>query len=398
MSQSGQPTYYTVTLEPHDRKWIFVLDLAAETPTLPLGVDSLPDYRYLSREKITDTIRYRLHSYTRYTTPPINQWSRKLTTALPRNLNPATRDLVQTWRSEGHDDQAMVQRALDYFRDQGFYYTRQPPLTPSSDAIDEFLFQTRRGFCEHFAASFVYMMRAADIPARIVTGYQGGEINPVGDYLVIRQSSAHAWAEVWLEQEGWVRVDPTSVVPLDRVEALSDATRFSSTAQAPLSERQMRWLAAAVRSFSNGWDAVNHGWNQWVLTFDAERQRELLAMLGAGRIDWRGMITLLFIIFALTFGLLGSWILWHRPQRREPAVRSYRRFCAKLARCNLPRHTAEGPRDFARRVTAARPDLGDQVAAITAVYIALRYGSAPPDDSLVRLRRAVWAFNPGRSG
>src|SRR5690606_25782031 len=134
----------------------------------------------------------------------------------PAGRHPRAVEMARSWRSQGLGDEEIVDRALRMFNEQEFYYTLQPPLAVD-DAIDQFLFETRQGFCEHYAAAFTVLMRAAGIPARVVTGYQGGTLNPVGGYVIVRQRDAHAWAEVWLGEKGWVRVDPTAAVAPNRI-------------------------------------------------------------------------------------------------------------------------------------------------------------------------------------
>jgi transglutaminase-like putative cysteine protease len=157
--------------------------------------------------------------------------------------------------------------------------------------VDEFLFTTRRGFCEHYASSFVFLMRAAGIPARVMTGYQGGELNGLGDYLIVRQSDAHAWAEVWQEPQGWVRVDPTAAVAPGRIDRGLYAAVADAEALPFLVRRDISWL----RQFALGWDSLNNAWNEWVLAYGPERQREFLSNLGFGLLDWRGMTAIMLV-------------------------------------------------------------------------------------------------------
>src|SRR5690606_32454560 len=161
------------------------------------------------------------------------------------------------------DEEDMVQQVLAMFRTQSFFYTLTPPLL-GDQPVDDFLFNTRSGFCEHYASAFTFLMRAAGIPARVVTGYQGGEVNPVGDYMIVRQSEAHAWAEAWIEGRGWVRIDPTAAVSPLRVES-GIAAAVPSTDGLPLALRSnSEWL----RQLRFTWDSFANDWNQWVLGYN----------------------------------------------------------------------------------------------------------------------------------
>ncbi|MEJ2553033.1 MAG: transglutaminase-like domain-containing protein, partial [Gammaproteobacteria bacterium] len=215
------------------------------------------------------------------------------------------------------------------------------------DFVDGFLFHTRKGFCEHYAASFTFLMRAAGIPARVVTGYQGGQLNPIGHYLIVRQRDAHAWSEVWLDDRGWMRVDPTTAVAAERIdlsidnglEAVGDAVRFDVP--------QAAWLAALWRDALFGWDALNNKWNQWVLSYGAERQADLLGWLELGGLAWQS--TAIVLLALVGTALVGIMVLLFKRERRcdDVIVRVYQDFCRKLARRGLNRRSYEGPTAFA---------------------------------------------------
>jgi hypothetical protein len=234
-------------------------------------------------------------------------------------------------------------------------------------------------------------MRAAGIPARVVTGYQGGEYNPIGDYLVIRQADAHAWSEVWLDGQGWVRIDPTGAVAPQRIERGSQA--IGGLTPAPLLG-ESTLLQNAWRKMRLGWDTLNNAWNQWVLSYGAERQSRLLSGLGFGALDWRQLSIALIISIALLLGGYLVWMLARQTQQRDAVARSYARFCRKLARRDLARAPAEGPLDYARRVSRQRPELSEQVYLITRLYTALRYGRNTRPAWQRQLQRRVQAFSP----
>lgn len=383
---SAVPIEYTVTVEPHNKRWLFAIDLPAQVP--PHSVAS-SDFQLLSRRPVTRRVRYDMISYLD-TRSGIEEDPRALRRALdlPPGFNPHSRELAANLRRRYGEDKALMQAALAMFRRENFIYTLSPPLL-GTHSVDDFLFNTRRGFCEHYASAFTFLMRAAGIPARVVTGYQGGEINPVGNYLIVRQADAHAWTEVWLRGEGWIRVDPTAAVSPQRVESGIAAAIPASDALPLLVRGDNIWL----RRLRLTWDSVANSWNQWVLAYDPERQRRLLARAGIQEPSWRTLAICLIAataIIALLFSVLTLRKL--RTSVRDPVKRAYLRFCAKLGRRGLARDPAEGPLHFAARVARLRPDLAAGADAITRLYVALRYGTDIDRRALNELQRHVREF------
>jgi transglutaminase-like putative cysteine protease len=305
---------------------------------------------------------------------------------LPGGVNPRARALAREWRESLADDSAIVRHAIEFYRSSRFEYTLQPPPL-GRNSVDEFLFDTKQGFCEHFASSFVFLMRAAGVPARVVTGYQGGDTNPVDGYMVVRQADAHAWAEVWLESSGWTRVDPTAAAIPVRVELGITA---AAPAGAPLLMRRgLNWL----KSLRNDWDALTNQWNQWVLGYNPDRQLEMLSRLGMKQPSWETMALLLFWSVGGVLLLVALWVL--RGMRHEDTVqRAWLRFCSKLARAGLSRASTEGPLDYARRASQRFPGKEPAVRAITALYVEQRYGHAANRESLAHLKHLVREFAP----
>ncbi|MCW9089583.1 MAG: DUF3488 and transglutaminase-like domain-containing protein [Gammaproteobacteria bacterium] len=387
----GEEVAYTVTLEPHRRRWIFALDLPLNRPRAAnTAFYFLPDFQLLSEREVKEKLRYAMRSATAYRLDTLSPAMHAAATALPGITNPRTRRLAQQWLEEGITPAEIVQRGYRLFREQPFYYTRQPPQL-GDDPVDEFLFSTRRGFCEHYASAFVTLMRAAGLPARIVAGYQGGEFNELGDYLIVRQSNAHAWAEVWLQEQGWLRVDPTTAVPASRVESSVDAARFQSTSSLD-DGAGFAALRKLYRQFRYGWDALNHSWNQWVLGFDRQKQLELLRKLGLHTASWGWLAGIMVGLVMAVVALIALLTLFRRPPRRDPVARLYQRFCDKLAKAGLPRQLDEGPTDFAARVSAARPELASAVQRISQLYIRLRYTRHGGTQDIESLRRLVREF------
>ena len=382
----GAPVDYVVTLEPHEQRWLFALDLPA---TIPSRSRMSSDLELRSLKPVRERQRYPVRSYTEYALPGISPGELEQALELPAAKHPKARALALGWRQTLGDPRAVVDRALEYFRAEPFFYTLTPPLL-AGDAVDEFLFDTRRGFCEYYAGAFTVMMRAAGIPARVVTGYQGGEVNELGNFLTVRQRDAHAWAEVWLgPAEGWVRVDPTGAVAPERIELGMDAAIPPPIGPQVFNIQPNETVRRAWRNIRQSWDALNNAWNEWVLGYGPHRQRRLLDRFG---IDASDAARLAMVLIACVAALLAGLALWlaRHPATRDPAVRAYRRFQRKLARAGLTRATGEGPLDFAHRVVAARPDLAEPVEHITALYVELRYGREPQDPGF--LNQAVAAF------
>lgn len=387
-STSGEAVRYTLTLEPNNQPWVFALELPTQFPS-PLAMSA--DLQLLLPRAASVRNRFELHSVPQYTVTALGMAERTLALSLPRDRNPRTMTLAAQWRDL--PPRLIVDQALTLFRGEPYFYTRRPPPL-GEHAIDEFLFESRRGFCEHYAAAFTTLMRAAGLPARVVTGYQGGEVNPLDNYLIVRQSRAHAWAEVYLPGEGWTRVDPTAVIPSERVESDSDITRFRSTSTEQLLLTNTTWLARNWSRLRYGWDALNNAWNQWVLGYDHQRQMRLLERLGLLRLGWGGIAAVLIGTIALLLAVVGTYLLLRQSrQRPQPVVGLYLEFCRRLARIGLVRRVDEGPRDFACRVCAARPDLDFAVQRISSLYIALRYRNNP-GEKIDLLRQSVKAFRP----
>ncbi|MCW8826906.1 MAG: DUF3488 and transglutaminase-like domain-containing protein, partial [Gammaproteobacteria bacterium] len=320
---------YEITLEAHQQKWLPVLDRPNRHP---VGVEGklilTPDYQFYVFKDLKKLAQYSVESLVDYRDRRLEDWAWEAGLQLPEGRNSQTVKLAQSWRTEGLSDQEVVNRALNYFSEEPFWYSRTPPAL-GANPVDQFLFESRRGFCEHYAASFVTLMRAADIPARVVVGYQGGEVNPLGplgEYLIVRQSDAHAWAEVWLDSIGWMRIDPTAMIPASRVEAAGDSMRFESTEAPPIDFEQIAWLVEGWRTLRNSWDAANNAWNYWVVGFDSTRQSELLKQLGLGRINLKYLGFMMLAATALLLGLV-ALLIFYRRQRVDPVVVLYRRFC-----------------------------------------------------------------------
>ena len=244
----------------------------------------------------------------------------------------------------------------------------------------------RKGFCEHYASAFTVVMRAAGVPARVVTGYQGGEFNPFGGYLIVRQSDAHAWSEVWLDGRGWTRVDPTAAVAPERIRGgLISAVAENEPVPGRLRDASPVWLQVEM-----GWDAINDFWNQRIVRFDAQSQFDLLDRLGVDDPDWRALGLGLAGSLAAFFIALSAYLAWrYRAPPRDWPGRLHDVVVERLRKRGLTPGPAEGPVAFIERAEAACPDLAQPLADIRKLYAALRYGPAPRADDLQRLKHAV---------
>ncbi|HEY8888357.1 MAG TPA: DUF3488 and DUF4129 domain-containing transglutaminase family protein [Gallionella sp.] len=368
-TELGQPIDYVVTLEPHNKHWLFALDVPDKLSVTATLTD---DFQLLRKDPVNARLRYAARSNLVYHAN-LQESERQLKRALqlPGQFDPRARQLAAEWRAASKDNADIVRTALSYFNKQGFVYTLEaPPLGVNS--IDDFLFSTKQGFCEHYASAFVFLMRAANVPARVVTGYLGGEYNDAGNYYIVRQSDSHAWAEVWLAGQGWVRVDPTGAIAPDRVERGLSAA-LSDNAALPFMERNPpQWM----RDLRFNLDALANQWNQWVLGYDSERQFAFLTRLGMESITWQKMALNMSAGLGLVIALFALFMLRHLYVRQPDKVQAaWLKLCRKLANAGLPRAAHEGAQDYAARVAAARPELAGTILDLAARYTALRYGT-----------------------
>lgn len=373
---------YTVTLEPNGEHWLLALDI----PTR-LIKDSVmtQDYQLTSKKKINDLLRYDMQSRLDYQVGlDESQDYLELTRTYPEQSNPRTVALGKSLARQFERPQDIINQVLSMFSEQEYVYTLQPPLL-RGDVVDAFLFESRRGFCEHYAGSFALLMRAAGIPARIVTGYQGGEYNNVGNYLIVRQSDAHAWTEVWLEGRGWVRVDPTAAVSPSRIEqGLDDALSEED------SNFRIRNRNPLFGNILYSWDNLQHSWNDWVLNYDQRRQMDFLNRLEIGIENWSDMVFALVVLLVSVTGLF--WLVaWYRE--RPPPAQAYeiqfRRLLKKLARFGFEKKPAEDTRAFLRRVEDSAFEQQEQLARIIELYNLIKYGREASVSSLDSLRSQV---------
>jgi hypothetical protein len=302
---------------------------------------------------------------------------------LPEDTNPRTRELIDGWRLEMPSDEDLVDHAYRYFSQDPFRYTLDAPLL-GNHSVDEFLFDTQAGFCEHYASAFSVMMRMAGIPARIVTGYMGGFYNELGDYMLVRQSDAHAWAEVWLQGKGWTAVDPTAAVSPARIDRGS-----LGAVEGPRYMLDFPW----IRSMKNSVDIIQQRWNDWVIEYNADRQASLLKPLGLDKLKPGTLIALLAVSLALTALVVVPIVLRIRgPQEKNPARKAWLRFLRSLEKAGITASLSDGPLELAAEAGARLPDQRTAIEHIADLYTRCRYSPAPPP--VDQLERAVRDFSP----
>jgi protein-glutamine gamma-glutamyltransferase len=383
--QSVQPVSpalrYQVMLEPTNRSYLFGIDTIGQISGRRNFLTF--DGQSIATREVTSPIVYEglSHLEVRYTTP-LSMTGRKLDTQPLGARNPRTQALARELRAASMDDRDYTQRALRYFHDGGFEYTLTPPRL-ERDSIDDLLFNTRLGFCGHFASAYVTLMRAVGIPARVVTGYLGGAWNPVGGYYVVRQSDAHAWAEVWLESAGWTRVDPTAVVAPERLRRGVNELLDSGTSLTGRLFVQAEWL----RRMRDTWDAAASFWQERIVNYNLGAQVALLEKLGLGGLDYRGIALLLVAAAVL-------WVLWvmrglagmPRAPSPDALAKLWRRFARLLELRGMPVASHDGPRTVSQRAMQRFPAVAGEIREFCDAYVALRFGRAAHAPSAAQLR------------
>lgn len=386
----GTPLQYSVVMEPSQRPWLFSLDIGETSLD---RARMMNDFRLEYYRPVDRSLLYRVVSWPQALREPQlagGQLRRAL--QLPETGNPRTREWAEALKRQYPQPDELAQALLTHFNREPYVYTLKPPLA-GADGIDEFLFDTRRGFCAHYAGAMTFALRVAGIPARVVAGYQGGEYNPSGRYLSVHQFDAHAWVEYWRPGKGWVSADPTFQVAPERIEqgleqAVAEEQSFlASSPFSPLRYRNIGW----INQLRLTWDRVNYGWQRWVLGYQGDQQLEVLQRW-FGRIDNGVLAVVLVGGGGLMLSLLA--LLLFKPWRRErdPQQRLFLRFERLLARHGLRRRTGEGPRAFAERASLALPAQAEAIQGFVQIYEAQRYGGqkaspATLRQALARVRR-----------
>lgn len=380
--QGKAPTYqYRVLLEPTDRHWLFSLAVGfSNTPDVGMA----RDFRLVSRNAVHAPMAYRVRSYDVPRDLMLSPRQRRMNLALPSSGNPETRALVRKWRQQYPDDGQLILRIMRWFHNAPFYYTLHPDKMMGANSIDTFLFHNRRGFCEHYASAFAYIMRLAGIPARIVAGYQGGEINPMGNYLQVRKYDAHAWVEVWLQGKGWVREDPTAAVAPSRIE--SGLLSALSENDEPAGAHLLQWNGGLIGRLSMVSNYVTFVWQRWVLSYDQDSQQALFTR-------WFSGMTLMKVLAAVAIVLLllaGAVIGWTRWQYRKTYTDwqwQYRRVYKALAKRGVDVNKHQSPKQLMTQAVIAFPEKRRDFSRWLAAYQALAYRPCTKAETKKRLKR-----------
>ncbi len=366
--------FHRITLEPHGGKWLPALDRPIhriQEAYIEAG------YVLFSRAPIYLSRSYDIHSRPGPTRSEMNQtWQRRLTTVPPR-LGQRVVELANSLRQP--DAQTTVRQILKFFRTGGFAYTLSPGPYTGAGAMEEFLFDRRKGYCEHYAAACATLLRAAGVPARIVVGYQGGELNAVGSYVIVRQSDAHAWCEAWIENDGWTRVDPTLVVAPDRISAGFVAFMDSqTTSQSGLARFAGQvGIDSLFRSVRLLWDTLDYYWTSQIVSFDETTQATLLALSGIAS-RFQTVISLLIAAFGLVFFVMTYRLLGQRSKRLDPAKRQFEKVRRTASARGFVTASTIGPMDFIRGAASVFPNASQELREFGRCYIRDRYEALPP--------------------
>lgn len=385
----GGPLNYNIILEPTQQPWLFGLHLAQRQTSSLL---QSRNFEIFNNGLVNKRLSYDLQSYTNNQTDLILLDSaRRRATQLPEEGNEASRAFAAQLRQSVNSDRDYAFTVLGHFQQNPFFYTLNPPLL-GDQRIDDFLFNTRNGFCEHYASTFAFLMRAVGIPARVVVGYHGGEYNRFEDYMMVYQYNAHAWTEVWLEGEGWVRFDPTAAVSPERVEigveaALSEDPSFMEES-----------FFGANRFGGVGWmntlrlrlDALEYEWNRRVVSYDETEQYDLFARL-FGQVTDQKILLLLGGLASAVVAVLAFIVIRGTPTKSsDPVNRVYARLSRELDKIGLPRQSGEGPYSYRDRVVAARPELKEPMGTLTELYVELSYRQFDePADKLRQFKKQL---------
>jgi protein-glutamine gamma-glutamyltransferase len=391
MELLGDEVRYSILLEPTSQNWLFSLTMPEGSDKEGIGL--VRDFRFYSFREIRSKLRYDLTSHLNYRIDrKLSDFWRYRYTLLPKGSNPRSARLARSLFQDSPNQTEYIRNILRRYNQDEFVYTLKPPVL-GDDSIDEFLLDSKRGFCEHYAGSFVFLMRSVGIPARVVVGYQGGEYNRIGNYVEVRQFDAHAWTEVWQEGQGWVRIDPTSAVAPERIESgLESAVEDENTflANLPLSwmkYRQTLWLTEIRLQLS----AISHYWDSWVVGYTPSVQMSLLTRY-FGDLDAKRLGMMMLTAFFGLLGIVAIFVLGKRSHKLlQPIDREYLRFCQMMAKKGIPRSVGEGPIHYAERIGQLNPELALVVNAVTDAYILKNYAEDKPEKA-DSLRAAIRSF------
>ena len=386
--KNGSDFSYELTLEPHGRNWLLALETPSDWTAAQAQLTAA--FQLVNPTPVHQRMSYRGRSYTSGVVPGAGvEQDLDTATILPAGSNLKSVEFARRLRAETDSDRDFLLKVLEFFTEEEFYYTLTPALLGLSP-VDEFLFSSRQGFCGHYASAFTVLARAAGIPTRVVTGYQGAEFNPLGDYWIVRQSNAHAWAEAWLDGR-WVRFDPTAAVAPERIETGLNASMNWRSDSAGNLLRSNSFISRLALS----WDAVNTRWNRWVLTFGPKSQETMMSIVGIEKPSLQYLTVALAISTTIFLIILGLLQRRSNKPRIDYLQKCYQRLCARTGRISRPRRSSEGPQEYADAICRLRPDLATDLQNLFTTYISLRYDSSSDAQATQKFSQAVARFQPG---
>ena len=372
-SHPGNVIAQHIIMEPSNQHWLFALDLPTSLPNPgEFSLQLTQRWEVHSNRLVQERLQYDVLSQ------PGNSLQQILTPAelrnslqLPKSTNPLTINWARQLQQQTPNPALLVQQVLSHFRNQPFHYTLSPPVL-GEQQIDDFMFSTRSGFCEHYSSAFVFIMRAMGIPARVVTGYQGGEMNPIDGLMTIRQSDAHAWAEVWLDQQGWVRIDPTAAIAPGRVQHELAQHYSDGHFSGLINLNEHAWLRNMALHLRANWDALNSAWNLWGLNYNWDKQKSLLYRLGFENPQLSQLPLIMAISASLMSALLAIFLLW-KQSNHEPLDKLYQQFCSIMEKHGHPRLPHEGPTHYSQRLQPIFSD-NSQIINFLHLFSRCKYG------------------------
>jgi len=383
----GEAYQYKILMEPQTKNWVFGLDMPAifSRPLYENG-----NHQLLTTAPANKRAEYTLTSYAQYNTGYITKTELSDNLQLPGQPEERINELVTQLKGFDAPPETFIKNLFAHFRQNDFYYTLMPSVMDEKP-IETFLFDARAGFCGHYATAFVYLMRVAGIPARIVGGYQGGTYNETGEFIEVRQANAHAWAEEWLSGKGWVRYDPTTAIAPERVEQDVNieqqiANNAVSFAPVQLDSQTLSYLKMA----RNLWSSVDYSWHRWIINYDRKHQLSFLSKFGIESL--KAMLYWLLGLIATVTILLAIYVFRKQVPNLDKAQIYYAKACGKLTKIGLIRQGNEGANDFAERVSAKFPQLKENFTYITQLYVHIRYGKETEKLNLEKLKASASAF------
>jgi len=380
---TGEGILQRITLQPHNQRWLFGIDRPL---VLPRWSGQLPDGSFQTLFPVKSLYRYDVFS--RLNTGNIEELteeSRQRSLQLPRKLDPRLEVLAMEWKDKASSNADIVKEAENFFTTGGFVYTLKPGVMDEENPNGDFLFDKRKGFCEHYASAFALLMRTAGVPSRVIVGYQGGQYNEVGKYLEVRQRDAHAWTEVWFEDRGWVRVDPTAWISPERLlygmevsETLSAMGILQGRSREEAIENALKgsFFKRVMNFLKQHWDNINYKWDVWIISYDRFRQLDFMKLLGFDHVERFELLIAVLVIIPVLFFIL-SYFLKRRALSPDPVLKLYQYFCIKMGKIGITRMHWEGPIHFQERASVRFPQKSGLVSQITGLFVRLRYGKPP---------------------